>query len=334
MKKRMITYISNDKEEEKRMTLFTKEILLKRVFENTQQERFYEVCKIKEDIKYLKLQNIKFDKNVKFIIPEDTNLVLDNCLFKGERIDLIGGNVEILSPNPTIDTNRHFAKKLNKLYMRLEKKPNSFLNISGSTKSFYLNAEKNIDQISIKSDEIYLKNINYVKNIQMQGNNITLDGVSIDINSDYVNNSMIPNKLIIQNSSIYYQCQFAQMQLKAKYLWLKNSNIHFNSNYFAKAIIRTDYLNLENSLVDSMDYLDCESKKIIMDQSSKLKAGQSITLQDNAYVPTPREDNLEITQKKIEELERKRQLISILKGIKDSLEQQEPPKIKTKKNRG
>ena len=95
---KQIIYIKNGEYNIKDINLITKGKTLKDIIEKKDTEK--NIYKIKEDISLLKVINLTFKENISISIPNNTSLLLENCIFSSGKIELIGGNIQIVYNNP------------------------------------------------------------------------------------------------------------------------------------------------------------------------------------------------------------------------------------------
>ena len=182
---KMISYIQKEEEKLKNVNLFKKKEITKDIFKTTyQEENNYEFYHIKNEIEYLHLKNIIFNKNSNFVVPDNTILILDNCLFKSEKMDFTGGNIEIIHPKLMSYqyTNYIYFKDVDNINIIIGKDNRSFPTIKGIAKRFSLNTLSNIDilnSLSITADKIILTKTNHYKAIKLIGNHIILNKSNI-----------------------------------------------------------------------------------------------------------------------------------------------------------
>ena len=87
--KKMISYIQKGEETSRNLNYFNKKTLTKEIFETAYQTgNAYEFYHIKNEIEYLHLKNIIFNKNINFIVPDNTILIFFFTIFRNQRFNL------------------------------------------------------------------------------------------------------------------------------------------------------------------------------------------------------------------------------------------------------
>ena len=77
------------------------------------------------------------------MIPKETLVVLDNCTFKSNQIELLQGSVELIHPNlnPCYYTNRIYLSDLNDFNVTMNNDNKSYITITGKSKNFIRHRE-------------------------------------------------------------------------------------------------------------------------------------------------------------------------------------------------
>lgn len=225
-----ITYIKKDEKE--------KEIIINPLNKNKMLEELFEITyikfkdqflyKLKSDIEFIKLKNYKFDHNLKLetntsISEEEKIIILENCLFKGEKNDFETDYLEIITPkflnlskiniNNTKDVNLTLDEKMKNLELRIR-----------DCHKLTLNSSETLNLLQIYNvGNVYIKNL------------INL----IETTSSYI----VSNKLTLEDSII------KETNINSENINLKNSIIEDNRENY----INTKLINLSNSLIISDD---------------------------------------------------------------------------------
>ncbi len=319
--KRIVTYIKNGKLVTKEFNFFSRKSIVYEIFDKPYiQGEHHEYYKINKEVTFLSLENITFKKEARFILTDHTSLILKGCNFKGGRLFLIGGSVELLEPrlNPCYYTNRIDISEVNKLNIIIDKENVSFITIAGTAKDCLIDAEDRINQIDINANNVHLKNMKEAKDLKIEADEILLDNCKLYTDIEKSTQNFETKSLTIKDSELIYQNMDESMEISADLIHLQNSNIYFNDPSFVNGTIRSDKLKLENSIIESSYVLNLPCQNIEMDEKSELKASRRITFKNDTYCNKDDNNDLEITKQKLELLDTRRKFISILKGIEES----------------
>ena len=325
--KRIIKYIKNGEEIKKEFNILTR----KSILQNSLEEPYYqsgaeEIYKIKEDIDLIYISNMTFKKNIKFIIPEDTILILDKCIFLGGKIELIKGNIQLINPkfNPNIYINRIHAVTVNDLDIRIDSDNRGFITIRGNVNNFSMNIKERIEKISINGEKAILENIKDIKSLKLKNNETILKNCNFEIDLDKNEQDIMSQTLNIENCTLSYQTDLKELE---KPNLINDNNLDISNAL--SPIIRTNDLNLINSKIESNNVLNISTRKISMDNNSSIKATNELNLSTDNFKAKNKE--IEITPTTIQELTKTRNIISILKGIEELLQEKNNKKEKTNK---
>ena len=320
--KKTISYTKNGEEINGSINYFNKKSLVKKLFdESCILGKNCENYVINDSVEYLYLKNVVFLKNVRFTTPKDTIVILENCIFKGGRMDFNGGNIEIINPKliSCQYTNYIYFSNVNDLNIMISKDNMSFISLKGTANNFTLNTEKNIDiidHLSIKANNIKIIGVTNPKILELDANKISLEKSNIHTNDK---NDMKAKKIELHQSSINSQ----KNDINTENLLLDRSKIYF-SWCMNKEGINWNNIILKESTITSEDHLSINSNDITMDDTSKFKVGESIQIKNIIYTSKSEETYLELDKKAINQ----RYIVSILKEIKNNLELNN--KVKTK----
>lgn len=319
MKKReSITLISNGVEERKEVTLLNKKNIGKKIFSPASSiDESIEVYYINDEVEYLELHNFNFNKDTKFHIPQNCILVLVNCTFRKGKIDFIGGSVDLINPtlNDGIYTNRIFLSDVEDFNILKNDKDMSYITILGSAKTATINIKTNINKISLKTGVIALKNINNIKGFKLISDTVIIRNSDIGIDNEMI---IETPDLRIEDSQLIYQYDMSISELNVDEITMKDSEILFNDVCTDLAVIRSKKIALNKSVIHSRTDLIIECPEIVLDDKSRLETGESLTLNGDTYFKKDSDDDLlEINSNNAPRLNNYKNLISILKKVKE-----------------
>ena len=324
--KRIITYRKNGEEIKKEFNIFTRKEILKNLFEEPYyQSGTKEIYRIKSDIEYLEISNISFKKETTFVIPNDTMLVLEDCSFTAGRIGFENGLIQLINPrlNPSIYTNIIHASSVEDLDIVIGKDNRSFITITGDAKNFSINARERIETISITGEKAHLKNIKGIKNIKLTNKETILENCNLELDLETSIQKINAETVNANNCSLYYQTNFKNLpdSEKRKKNYLNNYNA-------LNEIIYADNLNLTNTAIDTNNILNMSAKRITMDEHSYIKANNKIKISNDIFIA--QDNNIKITPTTVKQTNEKRQVISILKGIRDQFDKDSVIEVQSK----
>ena len=333
--KKEIIFRKNKKETTKEITIFNKNKLVKELFDEYKfiEGESFNTYKIKDDIEYIYLKNIIFKRETKFRIPNNTTLILDNCTFNKGKVDIYGGNFEIINPNlnPCYYTNRFYISDVNNLNIVINKNSNGYMTIAGNAKNFSIDAKNKISGIALEAKNIKINNLNDAKILALTGENITIENstLNLEILSQF-KNQLNSKNINLKNSKLYYQTDIEQININVDNLSLENSYILFMGGYLINTTIGCKKLELKDSKIDSTDSITLLTDEILLDDNSEIVSSVKIQMHNNIYLPQ-KNSEIAITKDNLNETEEeqhRRKLISILKGINQVLTEE----VKKEKN--
>ena len=310
--KRVVTYIKEGKEITKVFNFLSKREILNTLFEKPfYQTDNYEFYKIKSDIDYLSIKNMNFKKDARFILPDNTILVIENCTFKSGRIDLTGGNIDLLHPklNPCFYTNRIFVSDVNNLNIEIGSDNRSFITVTGTANNFSMTATNRIENIAITGKTAQLKNIKDIKSLKLINEKTTLKNCIFSIDLDNDMEKIQTETLDIEDSNLFYL------------------------NYQNRRLLSSKNINLKNAIISSENNVNIDCEKIIMDNQSTIESKHNIKLLIDTYTIVNDESKIKVNLQSKDTLNKRKELISVLKGLKNYLSPEEEIVKKTIKTR-
>ena len=313
--RKKVTFIKNNKETSTEINLFTKKNIGEILFtKQSAQEEFGSIYYINDDIEYLELNNIIFPKNVKFFIPKNSILVLNNCTFKTGKIDVIGGNVDIVNPilNEGIYTNRISLSNVGIFNLLSNNKNKGYITLSGNAKEAVIGIKNTINRIALTTEKVFLQNIKNIKELDIKSITTILKNCDIEIDE---NKQIATNSLVLDDSQMIYQTSTSNATLEVEFIKMKDSMINFNSIYTVLAVIKSKLISLSNSEISSRSSIKIDTSNITIDDNSKLVAEQDITINEDRYIRKKEDDNVEINSDNQEAINAQRKLISTLKTL-------------------
>ena len=311
-KKRLITYIKNGEEKSKEFNLFTKKEIIREVFSNPYyQSGISDFYRINENIEFLSITNMTFPKGIRMVIPEDCVVVLNDCIFKGGCMEFVDGTIELNNPtlNPDYYTNRIYLVDTKDANILIDYNNKSHITITGKSDNFSLNGYGRIETISLSGKKATLKNIEEINNLKLNNQETNIEDCSFVIDLNNQTQDIQTETLNIKDSSIYYK--FEQVE-------------ETQDNEKESNVITTDVLNLIYTNISAKNTIGINAKTITMDSVSSIKTTDKIKLLDDTYTTKGTSVKLDINS--IKEINSRRELISILKGIRNTLPKQESKK--------
>lgn len=286
--KRIITYIKNGQKITKEFKIFTKNAIIGDLFVSPYPQPLnYELLQIKDDIEYLKLQNINFKKEVRFIIPNNTNLIIENCSFNSSRLDLTGGNITLLNCtfNPCNYTNRIYLNNVNKLIFNLDN-GKSYLTITGKSKEIDVSGNYRFDTLSITGEKAIIKNMSDIKNLKLINKETLLKDCDFEINLNNDIQSIQTQKLTLDNSKLFYQSDFDNVLINLyeeekinkiidRNIIFQITNLELNNNSIIDSnneiIINNKNIDItvNNNQKELIKFLKESKEKILINQETK-----------------------------------------------------------------
>lgn len=287
-KRPTVTYIIDGKEETKTINMFNKKNLEEKLFSLlyinplTQSKGI----ELNPEVEYIKLENIDFDKDVKFETKSDKSVViLENCNFLRNLI-LENGTFEIINPtfksyNPKIES--WYSEEINVVFSE-DKKQKLSIDLIIKSENFSLTNAKKVGDFRIESNNVtitnsVLKDFEHLNVFEISNSNNTIIKESNISNRFRI--TLEAKKLTLINSSIE---GFYETEVELSVGTIVGNNFLLSSDYFIsiKNIYNFSiylYKALKNKKVKLTDKeLFQESKlTLIMDLTSALK-----TVRNNA----------------------------------------------------
>ena len=268
--KKIVTYTKNGKKVTKEFNIFTKNAIIKDLFILPYpQPENYELEQIKQDTDYVELKNMNFKKEVRFNIPEHTQLVLENCDFNG-KINITGGNVTILNCNfnPCNYTNRLFLNDVNELKLKLNN-DKSYLTITGKSKNTEISGKYRIETMSITGEKAIIENMHDIKNLKLINNETILKDCDFAININNDTQLIQTKNLKINNSHLFYQIDFENIII-SQYEEKQNKRTILIDRNTPFQIVNLELKN--NSIIETNNNIIIKNQNITIDNSSKIKS--------------------------------------------------------------
>ena len=316
--KKTITYIKNGTEVTKIINLFNKKEILDTIFEQYRLLSEGIELIIKEDVEYLLLKNICFSQNIKLLIPNTTIIILENCYFKGKKIDFKGGNIQLINPQFSSDLLNSYIHVDKVIDFNLILKSQNNINTTVRGQSNILTIDGNSSEISIiaNAQEIILKNIQKTKELKITGAKVILANCSLDMDLYHDIKKINAQYLRIINSSLYYQSD-KKVYLLADSMNLYDSDIYFYGFCDINGIIQCNQLTLKNSKIEAKNSIKVFCQKMLIDSDSSIVTGQNIMLNEDTYYPKNENNSLVLNTKKLSHRISEREFISVLKAFVD-----------------
>lgn len=230
------------------LNCFNKAIIVNTIFkdpfqrfikDNTYDNTDY--YEIKPDINFLYLNNVTFYQKVKFLCPNETIFVLDNCNFKENILNFNGGYVTLKNP------------KLPNYYYC-----NRIYGSSLESFSFTFDNNQNNLHLSLNSKNICTRIYDGSANINLKGNDITAT-----ITSDLASLNIDANSLKITSSNITLKENDKKSSINSNSMELINSSILSSSNLD----ISTTFLTLDDKSTISTN----KDNDIIKEKNTSLR---------------------------------------------------------------
>ena len=313
--RKKVTFIKNNKETSAEINLFTKKSIGEILFtKQSAKEEFGSIYYINDDIEYLELNNIIFPKDVRFIVPNNSILVLNNCTFKTGNIDVVGGNIDIVNPilNEGIYTNRISLSNVGVFNLLSNNKNKGYITLNGNAKEVVVRINNTINKVALTTEKIFLQSIKNIKEININSQLTILKNCDIEIDE---NQQIVTNSLVLDDSQMIYQTNTSNATLEAEIITMKDSIINFNSIYTILAVVKSKIISLINSEISSRSSIKIDAFNITIDDKSKLLAEQDITINKDRYTRKKEDDSVEINSNNQESINAKRKLISTLKTL-------------------
>ena len=312
MTKKKISYIKKDEVREENISLLNRRKVLNTILKGGYEGDYYDVYQISEDIKYLEIENMTFYRGTKIFTPEDTIVVLKNCIFKNNKIDLIGGIIIIEEPvlDPAYYTNRFYVGDVKQLTFKISKDKISYLTIVGRAEILEIDATNRINRIGIKAKKISLKNIQELKSLDVSADEIYIEKSNINLETETGIN-INTNDMEVKASNLSIENTLEINSINADRFEIDNSIIDFKSTISPGIILSGQELTLRNSSIVSDKNICIKYPRLTMDDQSKIQTDGQLILMHDIY---KKKIGKEITTKKLKELEAYKKLISILKG--------------------
>lgn len=303
--KKIVSYIKNGNYVKREFNIFTRNKIINDIFVlPKEQPDNYEYYEIQPDVEYLKLKNITFKKDARFLLT-DNNIELENCDFKGGRLDLTNGSTTITNStfNPCNYINRIILKNVNNFNLDLNNN-NSFLSIIGESKNTKLSGNYRIETISLTGSTIEINNMKDIKTLRLNNHETTLNNCNFGINLSNETQYINTRKTNIINSNLYYQGEFEKLTISP---YIEEKNIILEKN---NTQLQTNILNLKNSKIESNNNIIINIPNLNMDNESTIKSNKSIEL-NNYIIKSTNNNKVEINNEKY-----RRILITLLKKLR------------------
>lgn len=307
--KSRIIYIKNGYKKEVTINFGNKKRVMQQIFLHPfSHNKIRDEYKILEDIEFIEFQNITFYQDVHFFCSNTTQLILNHCTFKAGRFCVEGGIVEINSPN--------FA-------------------------NFYMPSIAIADAKKIELDLNNSKNCTLfleAEIISVNGRNTQIDTLK---RTEYYT-TRTPKYILLQNIK-----KVSDLEIDAETIEIKDSNILITSIRTAKIMAeKLKLVNTDNIYSKGTLNLDC--RKIETDQDVTLESDMDIIIFNDIYKnKNYMEEKLQIhtndlitnqsfidSSTQIGLPDQRRQLISILKGMREQAIQEIHKKELAKEKEG
>lgn len=331
-KKQTITYIKNGKEYNKTFNPLNNTFILLALFHNAFfQDGHFDYYAIKESVSYLHLKNIQFYHDVKIKCPKDTILVLENCKFKEPNLYVIGGHVQIINPKMPKDYCRNNiyiadAKDFSLINNEVSNVP---LFVSSISKKIYLenlNGEQRKLYLNLIGDKITLNNITNPKSLTITSKKTKILESNINVD-DLLEYEKKPEEPSIDDIPEF-----------RKLINPKEIQIETNQPKPSLLNLKTDELILNNSSITTFDNLKIDCQKITTDDNSTLQSNHDIILGNDIYKNNLAPNTMLVItpsylKEQPQEKNSRKELISVLKGIKQQVTQEMITDVSTKVNK-
>ena len=304
--KKIVSYIKNGNYVKREFNIFTRNKIINDIFVlPKEQPDNYEYYEIQPDVEYLKLKNITFKKDARFLLTDNNNIELENCDFKGGRLDLTNGSITITNSNfnPCNYINRIILKNVNNFNLDLNNN-NSFLSIVGESKNTKLSGNYRIETISLTGSTIEINNMKDIKTLRLNNHETTLNNCNFGINLSNETQYINTRKTNIINSNLYYQGELEKLTISP---YIEEKNIILEKN---NTQLQTNILNLKNSKIESNNNIIINIPNLNMDNESTIKSNKSIEL-NNYIIKSTNNNKVEINNEKY-----RRILITLLKKLR------------------
>ncbi len=285
--KAYIYYIKNKREVMKNVHLLNKYHIMKDIFVNpfagTERMDYYQV---QEEVSLLYLKNVTFYQEVKFFCSNNTILILDHCIFKGNVIHMNGGSVQLIAPilPQAYYTNCIFGRNLLDCDIKIQDSNSNYLSISVDALKIQVDGEQRVNNLYLDGNDVTIKNINAVKNFIVKAQHM---------------------KMIETDLNIMDNCK---------------------DNYGKFVMEISKDLTLVESCIGSYHSLNISTPKIIMDESSYFYSYDDIRLNGNIYLNLKKKEMPLVLERERLHLEEEksldRKMISVLKGITQKCEEE------------
>lgn len=261
--KPMITYIRNGKKITKKINFFTEFYILTNVFSYSDKNMFDSYSyEISSEVEYIHLQNILFPSTngLTFNLKDNQILILENCIFKGNRIETRNGNIQIINPEFIKDFCRiriNYGKDV-KIILS-EKNTETRLEFFIDSKNFFLDANRNKELNNLiveNAKKITLANLKNIVYLSLEA--------SEEITLEKQNNILLTNtsvysfetpKLNLGNSTIKAEkrCLYinADIITGKNYKLIADENIQINNNIYVPQNNETEIIITDKDLKDT-----------------------------------------------------------------------------------
>ena len=260
---------------------------------------------IESEIEFLHFKNWSFPKDLVLSCKKNTILILEDCYFQGQDLNLVGGYVQLISPKfVDVEWYSNFyinGSKMTDFSIYLDKNQNQNIKIkSEEIENFYLDSsKKEIHDLRVHATNIYLKNLNQSSYLKLTGEKLVLDDSNLCLDCLWdVLNFDVDSMFLIDStlsSTLYYKLDCSSIDLKNSSIISKNS------------------LNFSNS-----------DLQIVLDKNSKLWVGENCAIKfgQQSRCNSKPGQTLILNGEQLDMNLTRAQFISKLKTIKELLEQQ------------
>lgn len=186
-----VTYMKNRKEETKIIRNRFSQMLTETTIYDASS--FYDDSNIFIDceIEFLHFKNWSFPKNLVLSCKKNTILILEDCYFQGQYLNLVGGYVQLISPKfVDVEWYSNFyvnGSKMTDFSIYLDENQNQNIKIKAEeVENFYLDSfKRKIHDLRVDATNIYLKDLTQLDYSKLEGEKLVLDSSTICSNCLY-----------------------------------------------------------------------------------------------------------------------------------------------------
>lgn len=189
--KAMVVYLKGNVEVEKKVNFLTKAGIVKELFGKRCwqfNDEDHDEYRINEGIDFVHFKNVTFYRDVKFFGSDETNLVFENCKFRGGRIWFIGGAVELINPelDPVYAVNRIDVINNKDFSLSLREGACNRVQVVARSKRFSLTGQSRVISVSVRdSDYIELNNVSLMRSLSLKGKEILIRDSNLELDVEY-----------------------------------------------------------------------------------------------------------------------------------------------------